>query len=342
VGVGVACLDYIATVEHFPRPDEKLRTSGALVTGGGNSANTLCAMARLGCEVRLVAKVGADPVGDQILSELREEGVDITHCLRSAPASAFSYVIVEAREATRTILHTAGEDMTTSEVNFSCLDGASLLHLDGRHPKAAVKLAEEARRRGIPVALELEKADRHGRDVWLELMGHATLLMASTEFPTLFTGASSMALAMEQLLALSRTARLCVATRGAQGSIVVVRPGMTLIGHRPMDLDQLPTLPPGEAPVLQRAATEDANLAAVQCGAWPLDEASTIVDTTGAGDAFIGGFLAGLIRDRPILPALLLATFTAARKCQQHGTRSGLPKLHEVPDFIQLNERDSA
>ena len=84
VGLGVACLDYIATVENFPAKDEKIRTSHASVMGGGNGANTMVAMSRLGGSTRLVSKVGEDQIGDQILQGLTAEGTN-SPCINLSP-----------------------------------------------------------------------------------------------------------------------------------------------------------------------------------------------------------------------------------------------------------------
>src|SRR5262249_14493967 len=54
------------------------------------------------------------------------------------------------------------------------------------------------------------------------------------------------------------------------------------------------------------------------------------VDTTGAGDAFHGGFIYGLLNEYSIERTLRFAHAVAARKCQRLGARTGLPTLAEV------------
>ena len=53
LGMGVAGLDYILRVEKFPKVDEKIRTVGYKVVGGGNVANTLTAVSKLGVQASL-------------------------------------------------------------------------------------------------------------------------------------------------------------------------------------------------------------------------------------------------------------------------------------------------
>ena len=59
-----------------------------------------------------------------------------------------------------------------------------------------------------------------------------------------------------------------------------------------------------------------------------------MVDTTGAGDAFIGTVAKGLSCGADILKTLRLATFVAAQKCLQVGARAGLPFREEVPEEL--------
>jgi hypothetical protein len=39
---GIAAVDFVAVVDHFPEPDEKIRSSSLLIGGGGNAANSAC------------------------------------------------------------------------------------------------------------------------------------------------------------------------------------------------------------------------------------------------------------------------------------------------------------
>lgn len=65
-------------------------------------------------------------------------------------------------------------------------------------------------------------------------------------------------------------------------------------------------------------------------GAFEVD----VVDTTGAGDAFHGGFAYGLAREWPIRRAARFAAAVAALKCRKPGGRAGLPSLAEVEAFL--------
>jgi sugar/nucleoside kinase (ribokinase family) len=89
----------------------------------------------------------------------------------------------------------------------------------------------------------------------------------------------------------------------------------------------------------------DAAYDVLSCSAWPL-QPGDLVDSTGAGDAFIGGFLSawvtGLGDDAS---CLTLATTVAAAKLRKKGAREGLPTAEEVNGRIhdllrRATERD--
>ena len=65
-------------------------------------------------------------------------------------------------------------------------------------------------------------------------------------------------------------------------------------------------------------------------GAYPIE----VVDTTGAGDAFHGGFIYGLLHGWDLPHTVRFATAVAALNCRQLGGRTALPQLREVARFL--------
>ena len=418
VGVGAVCVDFLARVGRFPRPDEKLRTEGPLETqGGGNCGNALCAAARLGTAPRIVAKVGADAAGAAIRGGLEAEGVD-TDCIAVGGAcSPSSYIIVSGGDGTRTIIHTPGEEMRPDELELgAALEGATLVYSDGRQPEVALALVREARARGVPVLVEAERL-RPGLDALLEL---ADCIVCSRDFPCAWTGHASLGDALVELAWRLPLCERVFATRGSDGCVMLellrgAGAGGAAGLEKPLSdiLDELrgsarrseapaelafeaageqrivppPVASSGEAPVLaglttagsgrtarrtadaraRTAAYDEASLNAdgdnsrgyVYSGAGGGPEGSGpgtlvarvfyapaaslppqgVVDTTGAGDAFIGSvlhFWSTLGWGVPRAPerALQLASSVAAAKCCDRGARSGLPHAADLPEDL--------
>ncbi len=81
-------------------------------------------------------------------------------------------------------------------------------------------------------------------------------------------------------------------------------------------------------------------------GAWALEgEAGyyqpafrvKVVDTTGAGDAFLGGFCYGLVKDLSTAECLRIGSAVAALKCTETGPRTGLPEADRLQAFLKSN-----
>ncbi len=61
------------------------------------------------------------------------------------------------------------------------------------------------------------------------------------------------------------------------------------------------------------------------------------IDTTGSGDAFLAGFLHGLLAEKPIREAVLFANAVGALTVTKLGAQSSLPYLNEVIEFLGRN-----
>jgi ribokinase len=64
-----------------------------------------------------------------------------------------------------------------------------------------------------------------------------------------------------------------------------------------------------------------------------------VVDTTGAGDVFHGGYIYGLLQGWPVRECVRFASAAAALKCRELGGRTGIPSLGEVMRFLEKQQR---
>eukprot|EP00636_Phaeomonas_parva_P017507 CAMPEP_0118853144 /NCGR_PEP_ID=MMETSP1163-20130328/1844_1 /TAXON_ID=124430 /ORGANISM="Phaeomonas parva, Strain CCMP2877" /LENGTH=333 /DNA_ID=CAMNT_0006785643 /DNA_START=56 /DNA_END=1060 /DNA_ORIENTATION=- len=314
VSVGIAGVDLVATLESHPEADAKVRTESLAMLGGGNAGNTATALRRLGVAgVTLLTKVGDDAHGRQVLAELAAEGVDTSRVVVKAGVDTpFTYVIVARREASRTCIHTpCAEELLVADVEAmdvdAVLDGAGLLHLDSRHTAAAVEVARKARARGVPVLIDVEK----DRPRLAELLPLADVVVTNAAFPRQRTGEDDEEAALKALLCNHATgAAVAICTMGSRGSLAVrcadrLRPDVSLFG----------------------ADSEGA--ATLLCPAEELAP-EAIVDTTGAGDAYIAGVALGMLEALPLSEAMALGTRVAWHKLQGAGARSALPTREQV------------
>jgi ribokinase len=78
--IGSINLDIVASTKRFPQPGETITNAVVSRFPGGKGANQALAAHRLGASVFMVGRVGNDPLADEALQTLREEGVNLDYC----------------------------------------------------------------------------------------------------------------------------------------------------------------------------------------------------------------------------------------------------------------------
>ena len=350
LGIGTVGLDFIAFVDQYPSPDMKVRSdSSPAIGGGGNVGNTLTAISRLGlCGASLVAQVGLDGNGRQVLNELESDEVDVTGVLRCPDISTpFTYILVDKSQDTRTCIHTPmAQELSVGamEASLRKLDFVpSCLHLDSRQTEAALHAVKHFRamETNIPlVSIDCEK-DRppHMQD----LVNLCDIAFTNENYPLalpfydhevepgIVIGLESAPYRPENIEKVRKILsgmaamikyyahiNMVVTSLGANGSILLLKD---------------PILETPVHPVTRfafKASAGEPPLNGQYCPACPLGETGfdKVVDTTGAGDAFIGGFLSQYLHNnkRSLSDALTAGTLTAAAKILTPGARAGLPR----------------
>ena len=155
---GSAVLDFVFDVGEMPRRAEKHRALDARISGGGNAGNAAVAVARLGGEVHMAARLGDDEIADMIVAGLEREGVG-TALARRQPGrrSAFSSVFVD-REGERQIMGFRDPDL---EPRAGWLQAAMPARFDAaladtRWPEGALAVMLAARAIGVPGVIDAE------------------------------------------------------------------------------------------------------------------------------------------------------------------------------------------
>lgn len=78
--IGSINLDIVASTKRFPQPGETITNAVVKRFPGGKGANQALAAHRLGASVYMVGRVGSDPLADEALQTLRDEGVNLSYC----------------------------------------------------------------------------------------------------------------------------------------------------------------------------------------------------------------------------------------------------------------------
>lgn len=330
-------MDFLATVDGYPKPDDKVRSESLKVEGGGNAGNALTCAARLGLKPRIISKVADDVHGFAILKELQAYGVDTSFVVVSkGGSSTFSYVLVDNQTKTRTSIYTPGdpplvpEDLSQSTL-LSAFDGASLVYFDGMFPETALFVAQEAACKDIPILVEAE-SPREGLD---ELLKLADFVVCSARFPQAWTQAPSIRSALVSMLLRLPNINFVIVTLGENGCLMLERSANEDAADiEEMDVESfLESLYKGKDDSLTiptcipSAVTKfRADGIGTICGRFYIGTAekipdSELIDTTGAGDAFIGAIIYAVCAN--MVPEKMLAF--AAQVAAALGAQSGLP-----------------
>ncbi|CAJ2651851.1 ketohexokinase-like isoform X2 [Trifolium pratense] len=350
VGCGSLSVDFLATVAAYPKPDDKIRTTTLKVQGGGNAGNALTCLARLGLNTRIISKIADDSQGRGILDELRADGVDTSFLVVSEEGtSPFTYIIVDNETKTRTCIHTPGyppmipQDLSESSL-VSALDGASIAYFDGRLYETALVVAHEAARKNIPILIDAERP-REGLDDLLKL---ADYVVCSAKFPKAWTEASTVPQALVSILLRLPNVKFVTVTLGKDGCLMLERSVNASPSVEDVDVDNLlkslelrkdksASIPTCISSSVAKLKAEGIGTVTgkLYIGTAESIPPSELIDTTGAGDAFIGAVIYAICSKFSPEKMLPFAANVAGAKCRDLGARSGLPYGARFASFIR-------
>ncbi|AZO07373.1 MULTISPECIES: sugar kinase [unclassified Mesorhizobium] len=294
LSVGAFTLDTILRVETLPAHQGKFIASDGVQIASGMATSAACAAHRLGAEVSLWASAGDDPVGDQLIADIKAEGIDCS-LIRRVPGarSALAAIMVDAHgERIIAPFYDKKAQADPEMLPLADLSGFDAVLVDVRWPGAAALALSAARSIGRPAILD---ADTAPVEVLEQLLPLASHIVASEPAARIVCG---HALDPESACADlgSRTDAFVAVTGGAAGTWWHDR-ATGRVRHV-------------EAPKVKA------------------------VDTLAAGDVFHGAFAVGLAEAMPMEKALRFASAAAALKCLRFGGRLGAPDRAETLAMI--------
>jgi sugar/nucleoside kinase (ribokinase family) len=263
----------------------------AIIVSGGSGANTAAGVASFGVKAGFIGKVKNDETGKLFAHDLRAIDVhyDVT-LAEDGPATARSVILVTPDgERTMNTYLGACQNLTPDDVNPETVRASSIVYLEGYlwDPPAAKeafrKAVKIAHEAGNKVALTLSDAFcvDRYRDEFLGLMRDGSLDILFANIHEL-QSLYGTSDADTALAALREENVLGAITRSAEGALIVSR---------------------GETKAVP---------------AFPVER---VVDTTGAGDLFASGFLAGLVNNLDLTDCARLGGLAAAEIISHLGAR---------------------
>jgi sugar/nucleoside kinase (ribokinase family) len=240
---GIAVEDIVMRVERFPAPGTKAVASDFIVTGGGCAANAAVAVARLGGAARFAGPLGGadDAVSNRILANLKAEGIDCGGVRRVAGGNAsVSLILIDAAgEKSIATKRGSGLAQVLPDDAGALVRDIDALLVDNRFPEFVMAVARAARKRAIPVVVDLDQAAKPDHP----LLALGTHVIASSEALSGTTGTRDFAEGLTCLAA--HAPGLLAVTDGANG--VYWREGNALRHMPAFAVTAIDTLAAGDA-----------------------------------------------------------------------------------------------
>ena len=303
--VGSVNMDLMLRCPHLPRPGETVSGHDFRTLPGGKGANQAVAAARLGASVSLIGCVGGDSFGEQAMSALRGEGIDLRHLyVAQGVATGVAMVLVDdSGENSIALASGANAALSIEQIDAASavIAGAALLVCQLETPLASIQRAIAiAHAAGVPVLLNPAPA----QSLPDGLLRQITWLVPNEGEAALLSG--------------------CILTKpaGAQDAVqTLVRRGAASV---------IVTLG------AQGVAWGDANGSRHQAA-----KPARVQDTTGAGDAFVGALAAELALGRPLNHAIEFAQCVAAYSVEHIGAQAAMPRRADLDRLAIQTETGS-
>ena len=144
---GVVAADVILRVQRIPAPGNHVNAEALGWRIGGSSANVACGLSMAGHHVRLVGPVGTDSMGDNLLAELEQCGVDTEYSFRADAASPRTLILLDGTgERTIIAVDSGAGPSSFLPVRGPDLRSVDCVYVEGytRYPAGTAAAAESA------------------------------------------------------------------------------------------------------------------------------------------------------------------------------------------------------
>jgi ribokinase len=306
--VGSLNTDLVVQAPHFPQPGETISGGDLQVIPGGKGANQAVAAARLGANVSMLGRVGKDNFGDFLLNNLKANHVN-THLIQRDDASTGTATIIVDSNGQNSIVLSAGANgnVSSTDVERASFSTFSLLLLQLEIPTPTVYSATKLAKQN-GVRVILNPAP--AKQLPDELISLVDFIIPNETELSLLTGMEVKDIPTTEKAArslLDKGAQNVIVTLGSKGALIVDRDTSKQVDTYQVD----------------------------------------VVDTTAAGDAFIGGFATKLLESDSLLAnpqkqasaiqnAVCYGCACGALATTKFGAQPSLPMKEEVERFTSL------
>lgn len=304
--LGIFAADLSFRAERLPRIGETLLSTDFAIGAGGKGSNQAVACARSGGQVALLTRIGRDVFGELALQTWQQASIDTVGVELSDEATGAAFIFVDEANGQNAIIVNPG---AARGIDRSFVDRAGRLIAASRvfatqleQPvAAALRGLEIARGAGVMTVFNPAPAPTLA-------LPEAIWRLCDVVVPNEVEASMLTGVDVDGPEAAAAAADVLIA-RGA-GNVIV-----TLGGHG----------------ALLRTATARLHIPAVDAG--------VLRDTTGAGDAFIGGLCTAIAEGRSLADAAGFASAVAGLSVTRPGTAASMPARAEIDRLLGANDR---
>ena len=298
-------MDVVATAERHPRIGETVAGQAVLYFPCGKGANQAVSAAKLGAQTTLIGRLGKDAFGDELKAFLGGQGIDLSY-VQQTPEAHCGTAIITIADADNTIVVIPGANALVSAADVAAprLAKGDIAVSQFEIPLPAIAaFFQRARGAGATTILNPAPAIEFSREL-LDLVD--ILILNETELGSL---------AKTQLHDSDDQDRFIEAAKSL-----------------PMAKDKIICVTMGKRGVLALVGGESSLIPG---------RSVKVVDTTGAGDCFVGAVAAQLAAGRTIHDALAYANAAASICVQRMGAAPSMPTAAEVLSASCPREREA-
>ena len=284
-------IDLVTRAAKIPAPGETVLGGDYVAIPGGKGANQALAARRAGAKVALVGAYGADEFADAALALLRRDGVDLGASRQVDKPTGAAFIVVDERgENAIVVASGANADARATQLDDVALAKGDWVLLQRETPIAEVEAAARAARR----------------------RGAKVMLNAAPAGPL----SAELIGAIDYLCVNENEARVV----GGELGVASDEPEAIIAEiERAHAVTTIVTLGPAGAVGFHEGRRFAAPAPDVQ-----------VIDTTGAGDTFVGAFAAALDRGMGFEDAMRRGLAAGSLACSKAGAQSSMPHAHEI------------
>jgi ribokinase len=297
--LGIFVADLAFRAGRLPKIGETIAGSGFKMGPGGKGSNQSVAAARAGAKVTFISKIGRDPFGDIALKTWKDEGITAraAQSEKEPTGGAFIFVNHDTGENAIIVYPGAAGTISVADVDAAqdAIRGAKVFVTQLEQPTAAAQHGLEiARAAGVTTIFNPAPA---------EPIPDAIYPLCDYIVPNETEAATLTGLPVATLADARRVGDALLA-KGAKTALITL----------------------GERGALFHSRERSVEIPAVSAGA--------VVETTGAGDAFVGGFAAAIARGMEPVEAARFGCAVAGISVTRPGTAPSMPRLDEVEALL--------